>query len=168
MLSGLAFLTACCSSKSCSRSERRELIRERDSIQEILSRRENACVYGTPEIIESYGAETARLRQRVNEINDILDGKVKSEEADQPADPELQQDLDTVEEVIEIQPVDKIKRRAELQQQLDSLNNIIKDREMACVYGSPEVMQSYSEETSRKRQQAAAIQKELEELDGEE
>ena len=50
-LSGLAFLAACCSQNGLTRKERKQLIKERDSIQEILTRREGAAVYGSPEII---------------------------------------------------------------------------------------------------------------------
>lgn len=140
LLSGLAFLSACCSSKVNSRAERRQLIRERDSIQEILDRRENACVYGSPEVIEAYGAENARLRSELDSIN----GKIEALK-----DPEVEA------------------RRIELQQQLDSLQGVIKRRETACVYGSPEVMQTYREETQRIKKQLEAVQQELLKLDEE-
>lgn len=140
LLSGLAFLSACGTSKSGSRAERRQLVRERDSIQEILDRRENACVYGSPEVIEAYGAENARLRGELDELN----GRIN--------------DLDDP---------DKTNRRNELQQQLDSLQDVLKRRESACVYGSPEVMQRYRQQTDSIRQQANKIQQELEQLDEE-
>ena len=55
------------------KTEREQLVRERDSIQEILTRREGACVYGSPEIIKEFGAETQRLRNQLNEINTRLE-----------------------------------------------------------------------------------------------
>ena len=61
-LSGLAFLAACCSTKGLSKAEKEKLARERDSIQDILTRREGAAVYGSSEMIARYGAETYRLR----------------------------------------------------------------------------------------------------------
>ena len=69
LLSGLALLTACFSSKGLTKAERAQLIQERDSIQQILSRREGAAVYGSPEIIKAYGEETQRLRNQIKEIN---------------------------------------------------------------------------------------------------
>ena len=69
ILAGLAFLGACSSHKGLSKSERASLEHQRDSIQEVLTRREGACVYGSPEIIQAYGEETQRLRNQLNEIN---------------------------------------------------------------------------------------------------
>ena len=67
-LSGLAFLAACCSQNGLTRKERKQLVKERDSIQEVLKRREGAAVYGSPEIIEEYGRETNRMRQEVKSL----------------------------------------------------------------------------------------------------
>ena len=69
ILSGLALLGACRSHKGLTKAERAQLVKERDSIQEILASREGACVYGSPEIIQAYGAETQRLRNQLNELN---------------------------------------------------------------------------------------------------
>lgn len=72
ILSALALLTACFSSKGLTKAERARLIKERDSIQQVLERREGASVYGTPEIIQAYGAENKRLRHQLDSINQIL------------------------------------------------------------------------------------------------
>lgn len=79
ILAGLAFLGACASHKGLSKSERASLEHQRDSIQEVLTRREGSCVYGSPEIIQAYGEETQRLRNQLNEINARLgeDGSKK-------------------------------------------------------------------------------------------
>lgn len=69
VLSAAAFLVACVSSNGLTKKERAQLVRERDSIQEILSRREGACVYGSPEVIKAFGEETQRLRDQLNDIN---------------------------------------------------------------------------------------------------
>ena len=69
VLSALAFLAACVSHKGLTKAERAQLIQERDSIQQILSRREGASVYGSPEIIQAYGKETQRLRDQLKDIN---------------------------------------------------------------------------------------------------
>lgn len=73
ILSALAFLGACNSHKGLSKAERAQLVRERDSIQEIITQRENSCVYGSPEIIQQYGQETQRLRTQLNEIKTRLE-----------------------------------------------------------------------------------------------
>ena len=56
-------------------------------------------------------------------------------------------------------------RRRELTSLLNQLLEAIRRREGACVYGSPEVIQQYGEETRRMKQQAAELQKQLDELD---
>lgn len=58
-----------------------------------------------------------------------------------------------------VMPKDSINaRRAELQVRLEKLRAIIKDREMSCVYGSPEVLQEYSAHTRELRQEADSLQ----------
>ena len=73
ILSALAFLGACNSHTGLTKAERAQLVKERDSIQEIITRRESSCVYGSPEIIQQYGQETRRLRDQLNEINTRLE-----------------------------------------------------------------------------------------------
>lgn len=68
----MAFLGACATHKGLTKAERDNLVKERDSIQEILSRREGACVYGSPEVIQAFGAETQRLRHQLDSINKRL------------------------------------------------------------------------------------------------
>lgn len=72
VLSAVAFLVACVSSKGLVKSERAQLIKERDSLREIIREREQSCVYGSPEIIHRYGAETQRMRQELDSINKLL------------------------------------------------------------------------------------------------
>ena len=71
-LSGLAFLAACCSTKGLSKAERKQLMHERDSIQDILTRREGAAVYGSPEVLENYGKETQRMRDELEVVRKEL------------------------------------------------------------------------------------------------
>ena len=137
VLSGLAFLAACCSTKGLTKAERKQLKHDRDSIQEILKMREMAAVYGSPEIIANYGAETARLRYELDTINYRL-----GEEVD----------------------VETSKRRYELKRQIADLKSALQRREGACVYGSPEVIEEYGRETERMRQEIETLQNELNEL----
>lgn len=48
--------------------------------------------------------------------------------------------------------------RAEVQSRLEELRRVIKEREMSCVYGSPEILRRYSEETQRLRYEADSLQ----------
>ena len=136
-LSGLAFLAACCSAKGLSKAERKQLERERDSIQDILTRREGAAVYGSPEIIANYAAETYRLRSQLDSINY-----------------KLGEDVD----------LEKSARRVALQERIVELQAALQRREGACVYGSPEIIQEYGKETQRMRDELEAVRKELKDL----
>lgn len=124
LLSGLAFLAACTSSKDSSKDNKFE------------------ALYGSPEVnapvanqgsIDEMNARLDRIEQRINEMKNP-DGQ---------------------------------DRRTQLQQQLDSINNILKRREGACIYGSPEVMEKYRNETLRLHREASKLQQELEDLDKE-
>jgi len=136
-LSGLAFLTACCTSKGLSRQERKQLVKERDSIQEILKMREMAAVYGSPEVLANYAAETYRLRSQLDSINY-----------------KLGEDVD----------LEKSARRVELQERIAELQAALQRREGACVYGSPEIIEEYGRETQRMRDEVEALRKELRDL----
>ena len=139
-LSGMAFLAACCSSKGLTRAERKQLIKERDSIQEMLTRREGAAVYGSPEIIAQYGLETYRLQSQLDSIN-----------------AKLGEDVD----------LEKSARRVVLQERIAELQAAIQRREGACVYGSPEVLEEYGRETQRMRDELQAVRQELKDLNEE-
>ena len=143
-LSGLAFLGACCTTKGLSRAERKQLIKERDSIQEILKMREMAAVYGSPTVMQNYGLETMRLRNQLDSINYKLGEDV---------------DLEQSAKQLEMK-----QKRVNLVQRLEQLQNAIREREGSCVYGSPEIIEEYGRETRRMRQEAEEIQKQLDEL----
>ena len=139
-LSGMAFLAACCSQNGLTRKERKQLVRERDSIQEILASREGAVVYGTPEIMARRAADTYRLQSQLDSINAKL-----GEEVD----------------------LEKSARRVALQERIVELQQALQQREGACVYGSPEIIEEYGKETQRMRDEIKAIRKELKELNEE-
>ncbi|MBR5081191.1 MAG: hypothetical protein IKX35_01970 [Bacteroidales bacterium] len=139
-LSGMAFLAACCSQNGLTRKERKQLVRERDSIQEILASREGAVVYGTPEIMARRAADTYRLQSQLDSINAKL-----GEEVD----------------------LEKSARRVALQERIVELQEALQRREGACVYGSPEIIEEYGKETQRMRDEIKAIRKELKELNEE-
>ena len=60
-----------------------------------------------------------------------------------------------------------LSRRQFLQQQIDSIRAIIEKREFAEVYGSPEIIEAYSRETDRLKDEAAQLEAQLKELDNE-
>ena len=137
-LSGVAFLAACCSStKGLSKAERKQLVRERDSIQEILSRREGACIYGTPDVMAEAALETYRLRCELDTIN-----------------AKLGEDVD----------LEKSAQRYALQQRITDLQTALQRREGACIYGTPEVMEEYGRETRRMQDELQGLKKQLKEL----
>ena len=55
------------------KSARRLALQERVAeLQAALQRREGACVYGSPEIIEEYGKETQRMREEIKAVKKEL------------------------------------------------------------------------------------------------
>jgi ABC-type phosphate transport system auxiliary subunit len=120
------------------RKERKQLVKERDSIQEILTRREGAAVYGSPEIIANYKLENLRMQSRLDTINAQL-----GEEVD----------------------LEKSAQRVALQERIANLQAALQRREGACVYGSPEIIEEYGKETRRMRDELEAVRKELRELE---
>lgn len=54
--------------------------------------------------------------------------------------------------------------KADLQRELDSVNKIIRQRENSTIYGSPEVMERYGEETRRLHLKADSLQNEIDKL----
>jgi hypothetical protein len=134
-LSGLAFLAACGTTKGgLTKAERKQLIKERDSIQEILSSREGSTIYGTPEIMAQYKLENYRLHCQLDSINSRFG-----------------EDVD----------LEKSAQRYQLQQRIMELRTIIYERENSCIYGSPEVMEEYGNETRRMRGELEELQKQL-------
>lgn len=137
-LSGLAFLAACCTTKGgLSKAERKQLINERDSIQRILKGREASAIYGTPDIMARFKAETYRLQYELDSINNRLDGNVD---------------------------VETSRQRYQLQQRISELRTVIAKREGSCIYGSPEVMEEYGKETMRMKEELNGLQNQLKEL----
>ena len=94
--------------------------------------------------------------------------EVNAPAANQESIDEMNARLYRIEQRInEMKNPDGQDRRTQLQQQLDSINNILKRREGACIYGSPEVMEKYRNETLRLHREASKLQQELEDLDKE-
>lgn len=115
-----------------------ELKKRLNEINRIIEEREMEDVYGSPEIIEKYAAETNSLRIEAAEIRkqiDSIEGKTPK------------------------------KSRKELKNRIKQIESTLKEREKACVYGSPEVMERYRSRNNELRREMDSLQKELDALD---
>lgn len=152
-LSGLAFLTACFGSRGLSRAERKRLLAERESVEKTLAEIPMAGT-SSREFVEVQSLRYS-LMNKLDSINfrlgeDVdLAGNVRRRE--------LQLRNDSVY-------FDRQLRRVALEQRLESLRNIIKERDGSRVYGSPEVIDAYRRETEHLRQEADSIEDELNSL----
>ena len=119
-----------------------------------------------------YRGSEYSLRQRLSEINSRLgDREAQAENGERMG--AILTEMDSLRAVIDMQEIPAplyacptVDPRTELRNRLEELQHAIQRREGACVYGSPEIIQKYGEETNRLRQEAAEIQRQLEELEG--
>lgn len=182
LLSGLAFLVACTSPKGLSRAEKKQLKAERTEIMNKLEQQqEEAQIVQDPKIMMSLKDHEMQLLIRLNEINTQLgDNKAIVENERQIG--EVVSVMDSLNTVIESSkgttplvygpPINepqtsKEQQRKELKERLNQIEATLKNREGACVYGSPEVIQRYGEETRKLRQEAINIRQQLEDLENE-
>ena len=179
MLTGLAFLVACTTHNRLSKAERKQLKSERTSIEEALSQ-EISFNENEPKKLLEYRSWEMAQRQRLNEINEIL-GDSASMKQNRDAMSALQQEMDSLAILLNStppsllygppQPNDyntvKEQRRTALMDQLNEIRRTIQRREGACIYGTPEVMERYKQETNNLRKKQAELEKALEELDKE-
>ena len=186
LLTGLAFLVACTTPKGLTRAEKKQLKAERAELVAQIDR-QVAIEAGDPRAALELREEELQLRERLVAI-DLRLGDQESLNRNNMEITELQQKVDSLRRVIDdlennvIEPCvygpppvdnpvflnEKEQQRHELMDRLEVLQNTIRRREGACVYGSPEVLQKYKEETNRLRQEAKDIEKQLEELDKDE
>ena len=186
LLTGLAFLVACTTPKGLTRAEKKQLKAERAELVAQIDR-QVAIEAGDPRAALELREEELQLRERLVAI-DLRLGDQESLNRNNMEITELQQTVDSLRRVIDdlennvIEPCvygpppvdnpvflnEKEQQRHELMDRLEVLQNTIRRREGACVYGSPEVLQKYKEETNRLRQEAKDIEKQLEELDKDE
>ena len=120
-------------------AQRAEVQARLDQLRDVIREREMSCVYGSPEIIQRYGAETQRLRNEADSLQNLLDNGYGASNS---------------------------KKKSELKKRLKELKAVIEDREMSEVYGSPETIEAYNEETWQLRKEAAEIQRQIEALEG--
>ena len=185
LLTGLAFLVACTSPKGLTRAEKKQLKAERTELTHMLEAH-GMVTADDPRQLMGIREDELNLRIRLLDIESRLGNKDGISQNNQRIG-QLQSDIDSLRQVISdlennvIQPCvygpapvdqpmyldEKEQTRKELMDRLEVLQQTIKRREGACVYGSPEVIQRYGEETRRLKQEAKDIEKQLEELDNE-
>ena len=186
LLSGLAFLVACTSPKGLTRAEKKQLKAERTGLTQMLEAH-SMVTSDDPRQLMGLREDELNLRMRLLDIEVRLRDE-KGVNQNNERIYQVQADIDSLRRVIEdlennvIEPCvygpapvdepanlsEKDQKRLELENRLGVLMQTIKRREGACVYGSPEVLQKYKEETNRLRQEAKDIEKQLEELDKDE
>lgn len=186
LLSGLAFLVACTSPKGLSRAEKKQLKAERAELVAEIERHA-AIQAGDTKAMLYLKEEALDLHERLAAI-DLRLGDQKNLDQNNRTINNLRQEVDSLRQVISdlennvIEPCvygpppvddpfymdEKEQQRRELMDRLEVLQNTIRKRESACVYGSPEVIQRYGEETRRLKKEAQDIEKQLEELDKDE
>lgn len=168
MLTGLAFLVACHAQNHLTRAEKKQLKAERAAIEaEITQPVPNLSL---DEQLKHKMWELTRL-ERIHEINSLLGDKdetLKSEAAMN----QVNSDIISIQEVIKGSSQELLygppvvsNPKVELMNEYDRLINILKRREGACVYGSPEVIKRYGQETDSIRKRAQEIKKQLDEWD---
>ena len=114
VLSGLAFLAACCAQNGLSKSERKRLVEEREQVERELSHRKSVEYngYDVDEFMTMKG-EICSLENKLDSINFRLG--------------------DTID-------LDRNSRRRLIQMRIDSLNFLMEHYTPPCIYGSPEMM----------------------------
>ena len=178
LLSGLAFLVACTSPKGLTRAEKKQLKEERAAlISQIDQQRQESQNTNDPSQVLNYRNSEYDLRQRLSVINSKLGDRSAQMDncqemgiiLDDMNSLKAAADANTPKPVLygppTSDPVNKKEKKKELQSQLDQLLQAIKRRENSCVYGSPEVIERYGQETRRMRQEAAKLQQQIEDLD---
>ena len=151
-LTGLAFLVACCSTKGLTRAEKKQLKRDRDSIQQILDMHWMSTPDDNPVARAEFEMESNRLQYQIDSINYRLGKKVNIEESKQLLEDSKQK-------------VELSKDRISIVQRIEELRRAIQMREGACVYGSPEVIKEYGKKTQEMRDELKKLEDQLEEVD---
>lgn len=183
LLSGLAFLVACTSPKGLSRAEKKQLKAERADLINRINQ-QSSFNSNDPKIMYEIKQDEMGLLQRLNEI-DLQLGDEKSIAENNSKIDIVSSEIDSLRNVIksttEPEPCvygppiideptsipEEIQLKEDLTRRLMEIQGILKRRESACVYGSPEVIEKYRQQTELLKIEAKEIEKQLEELDNE-
>lgn len=151
-LSGLAFLAACCSSKGLTKAEKKQLKRDRDSIQQILDMHWMSSIEAcNPVDSAEFQLESDRLQYQIDSINYRLGKRVNIDESKQLLENSKQK-------------VEMYNDCNFLVKRIGELRAALQRREGACIYGSPEVIQEYGKKTQEMRDELKALENQLENL----
>ena len=151
-LSGLAFLAACCSSKGLTKAEKKQLKRDRDSIQQILDMHWMSSIEAcNPVDSAEFQLESDRLQYQIDSINYRLGTRVNIDESKQLLENSKQK-------------VEMYNDCNFLVKRIGELRAALQRREGACIYGSPEVIQEYGKKTQEMRDELKALENQLEKL----
>lgn len=177
VLTGLAFLVACTSQGKLTREEKRQLKMERVAIEEMLN---NNAVNSYDNLLKAleYKQWEMSQRMRLQDINSILcDQEALSQ--NKVAIDQLNEELNKIQRMIQesipapvygppsdyYEPPVNPSKKAELESQLREINNILREREGARVYGSPEILERRRQETDSLRKKAQDLQEQLQNLE---
>lgn len=175
-LTGLAFLVACTSGNRLTRAQKKQLKADRSALVEQLERHmENEKNINDPRELADYKISELSMRSDLAEIDKLL--KAKEDDDNTYRIGRLNYQLDSLQDVIRNldrpkaklygPPIGEFQQIRQLQQEIDSLRDVLKKRESACVYGSPEVMERRRIENNRIREQIATKEQQLNELKNE-
>ena len=185
LLSGLAFLVACTTTKGLSRSEKKQLKAERvEIISQIDQQRQESSGVTDPTVMMNYRNTELKLRERLCQIDDLL-GNEKALKDNNDIIADIHSEMDSLTAVYnathepgpcvygpppvkpdELTPLQELnKTRNDLLNQYREIQQVIQRREGACVYGSPEVIQRYGEETRRLKKQSLEIEEQVKEIE---
>ena len=168
MLTGLALLVACHSQNHLSRSEKKQLKAERAAIEAEIA--QPMADMSLNEQLDYKMWELSRL-ERIHEINAILGDKDESLKSEAAMN-QVNDDIVTIQKAIQgtipsllYGPPAISGPKLELMNEYERLQSILKRREGACVYGSPEVIKRYGQETDSIRRRVQEIKRQLDEMD---
>ena len=113
-LSGLAFLTACCTQNGLTRRERKQLTKEREEIMVELDRNRSYDMEGPLEDFLGHKDNIYALENKLDSINFRLGDSID---------------------------LDRNFRRRQILRRIDSLNYLVENYSPPCIYGSPEMME---------------------------
>jgi len=117
-------------------AKRAELQERLEKLRATIKDREMSCVYGSPEVMKKYNAETRAMRNEADSLQNELLNELALE-------------------------------KSGLQERLDSIDNTIKGRSGAKVYGSPEVIDRYQSRNRELQENRDAIRNEIDRIDSE-
>lgn len=186
LLSGLAFLVACTTTKGLSRAEKKQLKAERiEILNQIDQQRQESDGVKDITAMMGFRSNELKLRERLCQIDNLL-GNEEDLRDNNNIIADIHAEMDSLQAAYNAAhkpgpcvygpppvkpkpnptPLQQLqKTRQDLINQYQEINQILQRREGACVYGSPEVIKRYGEETQRLRNQSNEIAKQIQDIE---